>query len=943
MAERFFSSVPREIRPSFFALTEGYFSPSATLERSLSAEEKASPIVEEIKRRREEWLQSQKLAYQSPFLEELVNQWPEIPKGREEELNWTIETIAFIAALFEEFQREKQGKENFALRDNQLYYILLLLLNKGKYAFAELATDSRGGELATGEGKTFAFGLIGLIMALRGENVHFIEPNYLSAIDHANQMADFMTKFGLQVGVAVNIPEEIPGQSSLSSRKSNIAIIHKKVVRENGLIEEVIEPLGGGSSFLYQDGKLVRTLGSSGRERVWQCPIVFVDPQALGFDYLRDRLVGRGKRILPNLGETTALIAEADEIMIDRASEAWIMDVETFDRREMWDNLVETLQIEGIVSPEIRQNLPPEEKRKLAQIIIFAIWNALLSNKEEFKKGRDGDYLLVDNQLILSANAYHVGEAILANNLAMLFAKVNGGLNEDYEKEIRKAQERVMLWLEGGDGFESHLFVLEAALRVLLGMRPEREFLRGKEEPVLLDQYGFPLERRRLEFLYPLFLQMAAFWPEWQREIRRPEMTEEEVLWQIINKKAGELEMSWAPERAVSVSLYRQYGTLRFGSGSLLPSSLLFAELYGAEVFKVERHEPINWDRSWGERENVLTVECLDGGPARVDFYPQRKGIDGLWWAVVKEMVDMRIKGRMALIIVPNIEEARELAELMYQHSGLTGQDIVVVTGKEELEQRGRLTSETAKGKAGKIIITTHIACRDIDLYVPEEVKENGGPIGIVIGLPPNERALWQALQRVIRSDIPGQRRLMLSGEDLEGILYRFLLFGSRVSPLEIKLKLQERILKLWAKVLNGDLRAKKEIFTEYLSYLRAKEYRRLDQLMVLLLENEQWEEWKERISKAFKENYFSGGIPIVLQGEEIRHFYYLWHIFLEEIKSQLREFLLGCRTKGVPLKNWRSLWFAQAEKTVKEFIEGKVKGIVSALKTGDKDFSFNF
>ena len=45
------------------------------------------------------------------------------------------------------------GDVNFKLRPNQLHYLTLLLLNKGKYDFGALETDDRGVELFTGEGK----------------------------------------------------------------------------------------------------------------------------------------------------------------------------------------------------------------------------------------------------------------------------------------------------------------------------------------------------------------------------------------------------------------------------------------------------------------------------------------------------------------------------------------------------------------------------------------------------------------------------------------------------------------------------------------------------------------------------------------------------------------------------------------------------------------------
>ena len=70
-------------------------------------------------------------------------EWETIPKGGQEEFEWTEKAVALTVAGFERYKR-MHGDVNFKLRPNQLHYLTLLLLNKGKYDFGALETDDRG-------------------------------------------------------------------------------------------------------------------------------------------------------------------------------------------------------------------------------------------------------------------------------------------------------------------------------------------------------------------------------------------------------------------------------------------------------------------------------------------------------------------------------------------------------------------------------------------------------------------------------------------------------------------------------------------------------------------------------------------------------------------------------------------------------------------------------
>jgi hypothetical protein len=312
---------------------------------------------------------------------------------------------------------------------------------------------------------------------------------------------------------------------------------------------------------------------------------------------------------------------------------------------------------------------------------------------------------------------------------------------------------------------------------------------------------------------------------------------------------SDKFEISEQIDRQLLIPYLKKAGRTLFVSGSLIPISGLFGEIFEAQTVRISRHSPIK-DKTEIANTEQLQIKCMDGGIADVDFH---KNDVEQTFALLQRLNQLRESNRMGLIIMPTIEKAQELARLLEKNQI----DCEIVSGEEEWKQTGALEKVTKKGAPGKIIISTLIAHRDIDLKIPREVEENGGAEVIVVGLPPNERALWQSLQRVLRGDIPGTRRLMLSREDFQTIFNRIVLQDIHfvTSPIWETLggqrKLHEnhikKMHKLWrGAVFHHSLDAKRELFKECLSYLRYEEFRYKRQLTFLFMRDEKLDEWKQ-------------------------------------------------------------------------------------------------
>jgi len=312
---------------------EGYFGPTASLDRSLSYEIEALAMVERVKVSKQAIKQHldahpDKLVHPAQLLaldvqtKEITQEWRRLKqRGEKEEQTWTEKAIATVGAAFEYHESKKSGKE-FELRDNQLYYLALQVLSKGTYDFGRLETTNRGIQLPTGEGKTYCSGLAAAILTLQGESVHIIEPNYISAQDHALQMGGFFD-FLLheEVGVVVDLSEK--GQR-VSEKKG-------------GVLETSEQPTGQRQSYTFQDKGIKQEKGFEGRKKAWSKKIVYADINSVAFDYLDDTNIGMTRTVWvqPPLSNRIALVQEADAPMIDDAQNQWIIS-EPVAKDEVW-------------------------------------------------------------------------------------------------------------------------------------------------------------------------------------------------------------------------------------------------------------------------------------------------------------------------------------------------------------------------------------------------------------------------------------------------------------------------------------------------------------------------------------------------------------------------------------------------------------------------------
>ncbi|MDO9028493.1 MAG: hypothetical protein Q7U68_06510, partial [Candidatus Roizmanbacteria bacterium] len=248
-------------------------------------------------------------------------------------------------------------------------------------------------------------------------------------------------------------------------------------------------------------------------------------------------------------------------------------------------------------------------------------------------------------------------------------------------------------------------------------------------------------------------------------------------------------------------------------------------------------------------RSNSFFTKCLDGGKAEVELYEKKDDVN---FEIISRAAELRRANRAGVFIVPDIERAKKLANIIPNST--------LVTAEEELKSRGSLQKATANMEPGKIVITTWMAHRDIDLKLNEDLIKNGGPEVLVVGLLPTERGLWQALQRAWRGDIPGSRRLMLSKEDLLGVMNRHLFYGASplflISRKTLHQNYKTELEKNWQNALNGDFETQSKVFNAVLSYLKDEEKSRKEELLLLSIRDGKLENIKELfINKTIKKN----------------------------------------------------------------------------------------
>ena len=787
---------------------QGYFGPLASFDRSLTIETNIQSSIDNIQAKKRKWKETlsgnNEEKTKNEEVKKLKSEWQQqTKKGGPEELQWVEDAISLTAAYFELTKQKELNLLNFELRDNQIAQIELTLLNQGRYPFTELLTDSRQVGLPTGEGKTFTSGLAAAVMVLQGEKVHILEPNYISAVSHVrDDMGSFFENFlGIQAGVVIDIPI-----------KADFVI---KKVGEKGLMNQV-EQAGKRKSYVFKEGKFIEISGRSDRNKSWNSQIVYLDPNSLGFDYLEDQqIMGNNAPYQPDLSQINLLVAEADSTLIDEAKNPWIIS-ENITGNKAWENISDFCGITKILP----KDWSLEEKIGKTQEIIFGLWQSLLTNRDSFIEGEGHDYLFVDNKLLLSPGISNQTIEILTQTMSEIFG----------------SKKNAHQWLIKND------FIIDAALNVLLGMKPGLQFLTG-EKGVLLDEFGFPLENRKLPLIHQVFLYLNSNWNDWWIEAskKKPGANPEDILLELINDNVKKVELSQETERILPISLYKKYKRIRGSSGSLIPASESFADLYQAETLAVSRHALLDMavEKRKTLRSNSFFTKCLDDGKAEVELYEKKGQVD---FEIISRAAELRKTHRAGVFIVPDIERAKKLANIIPNST--------LVTAEEELKSRGSLQKATANMEPGKIVITTWMAHRDIDLKLNEDLIKKGGPEVLVVGLLPTERGLWQALQRAWRGDIPGSRRLMLSKEDLSGVINRHLFYGASPLLLVSRKRLHQNyktgLEENWQKAVNGNFEAQTKVFNAVLSYLKDEEKSRKEELLLLSIRDGKLDDIKE-------------------------------------------------------------------------------------------------
>jgi preprotein translocase subunit SecA len=207
---------------------------------------------------------------------------------------------------------EKNIADTLALVGLAAYRSLKLKPFATQYMCALAMLDQRFAEMATGEGKTIAAGLVAAVAAIGGAPVHMLTANDYLAERDSNELEPFFAALGLstQCALEAHKPEE--------------------------------------------------------RQLAYRCNIVYATAKTVAFDYLRDRLkrshyasdlerrMDTGEAALKSSGLMLpglcfALIDEADSILIDEAKVPLIISDERKDpeeRARLWQSLDLARQLE---------------------------------------------------------------------------------------------------------------------------------------------------------------------------------------------------------------------------------------------------------------------------------------------------------------------------------------------------------------------------------------------------------------------------------------------------------------------------------------------------------------------------------------------------------------------------------------------------------------------
>lgn len=803
------------------------------LERSVQFEKTAkTSAVERINKVRDYWTNLINENYsdteKDKKLFELETRWKKLKRGGKEEQFWVEEAIGITAAFFEKYQKARNP--NFIkLYDNQLYYAMLMCLGQGKFANRlEIALKKHGVNLDTGEGKTISTAIVTAVRSIRGETVHIIEQNYLSAISHAREIAPFHNQF---LHKDVSVITDVSGFENNKEKEEKFTVLPTGEIVEKGKAESdyrvnndgiiVKEPKYNAresTSFIFRDGLEEKITDWEGRANCWLKPIVYCDFNSLGGDIAKDRMIHlqlQPRFGPPDISKATAIVQEADALMFDWASTQFIIADEPKKGLLAWMDYADLAGFKD-----------SSQSFKKAAYFFWDVWRLITQIRRSAFESKF--YKTPEGNIYISQETIDVVQGIIEDKF------------KDF-KELYNILKR-------------NQQIIKAAIEIYLGYKPREKYISG-EEAVLLDRYNLPLDRRELTDFYNLFLQFSnlydqkGFFEKPPNDVDFDRLIEESFF--SIKSSSPTL------ARVLPTTIFNEYGNLVFTSGSLFPLSSYFFEIYGAEVLGVGRHEPLK--EKVPSSNNCLYTKTLDGGIAEINFV--NKDLQPRFiYEIINKIV---LEEQAGLIIMPDIESAYQLNQALTEffirenilelREKTKKRQIKVITGQEEYRERGLLNKIVTDLKPGDIIITTQMAHRDVDPRPDQELINNGGYETIVCD-PPNERGMWQALQRTVRFNTPGKRRLIISDEEVERVAKRTLLSVRPISIFDLpdKEKLekqhqerQSKFKKLWQKALKGDLESQKNLFFEYLNYLRFGESRIADQIISLDIRDFGLEKWR--------------------------------------------------------------------------------------------------
>ncbi len=173
-----------------------------------------------------------------------------------------------------------------AMRHFDVQMIGGVVLHQGKIA-----------EMRTGEGKTLVATLAAYLNALDGKSVHVVTVNDYLAKRDAEWMGPVYQFMGLSVGCL---------------QQNNQSFVFDENYREDGTPQERED---ASSKFASVVGTQLRP---ATKVEAYACDILYATNNELGFDYLRDHMVGRPEDRVQK-GLTYAIVDEVDNILIDEA------------------------------------------------------------------------------------------------------------------------------------------------------------------------------------------------------------------------------------------------------------------------------------------------------------------------------------------------------------------------------------------------------------------------------------------------------------------------------------------------------------------------------------------------------------------------------------------------------------------------------------------------